>query len=47
MALVIRRWSGVPAPQGTSSPAGFLARLGWTRIGSPGIFGVQTHETPS
>jgi hypothetical protein len=24
-----------------------LARLGWTRIGSPGIFGVHTRETPS
>ena len=22
-----------------------LARLGWTRIGSPGIFGVPTRET--
>ncbi|WP_216870896.1 hypothetical protein [Modestobacter excelsi] len=25
-----------------SSLLGRLARLGWTRIGSPGIFGVQT-----
>jgi hypothetical protein len=26
----------------SSSPAGFLARLGWTRIGSPGIFGERS-----
>jgi hypothetical protein len=29
-----------------SSLVGRLARLGCTRIGSPGIFEVQTHETP-
>lgn len=29
----------------SSSPVGRLARLGWTRIGSPGIFGVPTRET--
>jgi hypothetical protein len=29
-----------------SSLVGRLARLGCTRIGSPGSFGVQTHETP-
>jgi hypothetical protein len=27
------------------SLVGALARLGWTRIGSPGIFGVQTRST--
>jgi hypothetical protein len=27
------------------SVVGALARLGWTRIGSPGIFGVQTPST--
>jgi hypothetical protein len=28
----------------SSSPAGFFARLGCTRMGSPGIIGVQTAE---
>jgi hypothetical protein len=31
----------VPADY-SSPPAGFLARLGWTRIGSPGISGERT-----
>jgi hypothetical protein len=30
-----------------SALVGRLARLGWTRIGSPGIFEVHTRETPS
>jgi hypothetical protein len=32
-------------PRQASSLAGFLARLGCTRIGSPGIFGVQNRQT--
>jgi hypothetical protein len=28
--------------QASSSGAGFFARLGWTRIGSPGTFGEET-----
>ncbi len=36
-ALRLRR-----APDHSSALAGRLARLGWTRIGSPGIFGERT-----
>jgi hypothetical protein len=39
MALSAAR---IGLPQAGFSPAGFRARLGWSRIGSPGIFSEQT-----
>jgi len=45
-AAPFRREAGrALSPAQASSPAGFSARLGWTRIGSPGIFGEQTRPT--
>jgi hypothetical protein len=41
-----RNESGAPSSwRQVFSLVGALARLGWTRIGSPGIFGVQTPST--
>ena len=35
------RWTSAIRPVSAQSSAGFFARLGCTRIGSPGIFGER------
>jgi hypothetical protein len=47
--LRVNRHGGRVLSTGGSHPSSLvraLARLGWTRMGSPGIFGVRTRETP-